>query len=323
VTFAPSRSSARAHRQMRQKHHYLPQFYLRNFVDPNSRYSGGPYLWQVDLATQSVTKRHPRNVAYIRGYNDWTSANQDVNSVETTYSRFESQAAPLIQSLIAGKYRATGQQRLAVAWFVALQISRVPSFRKSLEEQAAELVQADIDALFQGEQGLYERMIPSTSDDPRGAIVLDFRKVSDTEGEYTLVNAKDDVLIRSLAFSRSVAPLLYRAKWLTLIPPKDRVFLTSDTPVVFLATQKNRRSMIFYLPLSPRCMLVIDNTSQARQILSGPEFKGKIDPMVETMRIDKRMANELNRELLRLSESYVFTSSQGQARWVLQQRNMP
>ena len=49
---------------MSSRDHYVSQFHLRGFTDPAATRPQEPWLWVGDCATQSVTRRAPKNVAW-------------------------------------------------------------------------------------------------------------------------------------------------------------------------------------------------------------------------------------------------------------------
>lgn len=78
----------------RRRHHFLPQFYLRGFVDPRTPPGHAPFVWLRDLATGDVRKRSPKNVAVESGYYALdTHSGPDYDSVEAELSEMESDAA--------------------------------------------------------------------------------------------------------------------------------------------------------------------------------------------------------------------------------------
>jgi hypothetical protein len=301
---------------MSDKHHFLPQFYLKNFVDPGWKYSGEPYLWQVELATGKIAKHHPRNVAYVRGYNEWTRINQHLEPIEGTYSRFESEAAPLIRALIAGKYGATGRQRHALAWFIALQMSRVPSVRAELRLTASELLQTDIDTSAEGL--LPDFTIQTTSDSSTVVSEATLRLSVDPEDHHysVLDNPRDYIIIRSMQLAGRFVGPIYAAKWLVMIASKDRTFFTTDTSVVFETSSLIDVSRRMYFPLSPRHLLLMEMDRRAKEMLSSSDLHGKVDPHVETMRVNKLLSDHINSKLLSRADRLAFTSDQRRAQWI-------
>jgi hypothetical protein len=50
------------------KHHYVPAFYLRAFVDPGCPPDYEPYLWVVDLDKRMIRRQSPDNTAALTDY---------------------------------------------------------------------------------------------------------------------------------------------------------------------------------------------------------------------------------------------------------------
>jgi hypothetical protein len=66
------------------KHHYVSQFHLRRFLDPDSASGRDPWLWVGDIATRTVKRRAPKNLAWARGMFDGPGGFEDTEaSIET------------------------------------------------------------------------------------------------------------------------------------------------------------------------------------------------------------------------------------------------
>ena len=81
------------------KHHFVPQFYLKGFVDPASEGRPNPYLWVVDLQSQILQRRAPKNVASLTGFYDGAALGNGAPTIETLYSQIERKAALVIGRL--------------------------------------------------------------------------------------------------------------------------------------------------------------------------------------------------------------------------------
>ena len=51
-----------------RKHHYLPQFYLRGFCDPNVPEGQEPWIWVADFKERQIERRAPKNVGRAANY---------------------------------------------------------------------------------------------------------------------------------------------------------------------------------------------------------------------------------------------------------------
>src|SRR5215468_8103318 len=80
--------------------HFLPQFYLRQFVDPDTPPDMEPYLWLYDLTERRWRRRAPKNVAALLHYYAYRDEdNQIVNVIEPHLAVVESLGATLIRKL--------------------------------------------------------------------------------------------------------------------------------------------------------------------------------------------------------------------------------
>lgn len=52
---------------MASRDHYVSQFHLKGFTDPNVRKPQEPWLWVGDCATRSIQRRAPKNLAWSKG----------------------------------------------------------------------------------------------------------------------------------------------------------------------------------------------------------------------------------------------------------------
>lgn len=118
------------HMSVAKDQHFLPQFYLRQFVDPDTPPGMEPYVWLYDLAEGRWRKRAPKNVASLRHYYAFRGAdNQLINVLDPKLATVESLGAILIRKLVARK-PLTEHQQLHFSLFVALLTVRTPQSRE-------------------------------------------------------------------------------------------------------------------------------------------------------------------------------------------------
>ena len=82
--------------------HFLPRFYLSQFVDPETPPMMEPYVWLYEMAGQRWRRRAPKNVASLRHYYAYRDEDdQIVNVIEPNLAVVESVGATLIRKLAA------------------------------------------------------------------------------------------------------------------------------------------------------------------------------------------------------------------------------
>jgi hypothetical protein len=113
--------------------HFLPQFYLRYFLDPEAPAEQEPYVWVFEQSKHRWRRRAPKNVASLRHYYAYHDENgQLVNIIEPNLAAIESFGAALIRKLEAREI-LTEREQMRFAFFVALLTVRTPQHRELTE----------------------------------------------------------------------------------------------------------------------------------------------------------------------------------------------
>lgn len=109
--------------------HFLPQFYLRQFVDPDIPSAQEPYVWVYNTVEHLWRRRAPKNVAALRYYYAYRDENnQLINTIEPAFTAIESIGAVLIRKLKSHE-KLTDQEQLQFSFFIALLTVRTPQYR--------------------------------------------------------------------------------------------------------------------------------------------------------------------------------------------------
>ena len=74
--------------QRGRKDHYVPQGYLRGFIDPARATLNRP-LWHYDLASSEWTEKSPSEVGWERGFYDYADADTALEHPDVTFAKFE------------------------------------------------------------------------------------------------------------------------------------------------------------------------------------------------------------------------------------------
>ena len=215
--------------------HYVPKFYLAEFVDPTSRGhdKAEPYVWVTDLVRSHVKNRAPINVAKIAGFYDLRGMPAGFLPLEDLYQKIENRTTRLIRRLGAGAVSCTNQERYNLASFMAFQLTRAPGvhnrlksaleahFKTSVDEQLSDDVWLEHalgefnEARSQGE----EKLTPE--------IVRKAFRSGKVKGTPTPLLLMANALHNSLLF----LPLLLNMEWTFLEAAGQAAFMTGDHPV--------------------------------------------------------------------------------------------
>ncbi len=110
----------------KRRHHYLPQFYLRNFVgqQPEGK------LWVYTKAAESFRAASPRDLAVEKDYHTVVRRDGvvDRNTMEDTVASLENIAAPVIRKILQGAAISFDDYQI-FALFISQLFLRVPARR--------------------------------------------------------------------------------------------------------------------------------------------------------------------------------------------------
>jgi hypothetical protein len=122
--------------QIKKRHHYLPEFYLRGFADPASS-----YLLMYQKNCESVKPISPHNAAVITFYYSFKNeiGELDHDTIENMMADIEGISAPIFRK-IENKEKLTEDERRTFSLFLALIRIRVPNFRENIENSGAEVI---------------------------------------------------------------------------------------------------------------------------------------------------------------------------------------
>src|SRR5512138_3794763 len=284
---------------MTPKDHYVPEFYLKGFVDPATN-----HLWVVDLNLLSIRQEFPRNAARILGYDNLQGNTiKDRSVASKALKAIETQAAPVIAKLRNEEFKLTFEERDSLSNFIGLQIGRVPIFRNFVDKRMDEALN----------ERLREVVLSNTFESKYGkdADMIRQRVLS---GKYPArfkfkapVDKKDGVLLASLVLGHKFSFLIFGMNWVFLVTKESEAFFTSDNPARLLSPKPESASIDFSkpdpnleisFPISPFCALLASyhNVSQYRVIS-----------------VDSPTVNELNRRVLPTVDKYIFCCKQEQA----------
>lgn len=113
--------------------HFLPQFYIRQFIDPDTPSGWDPFVWVFELSENRWRRRAPKKVASLRHYYAYRDENnQLINLIDPTFTAIESLGANLIRKLEVRETLTEKEQR-QFSFFVALMTIRTPQHRGATE----------------------------------------------------------------------------------------------------------------------------------------------------------------------------------------------
>lgn len=88
---------------MNRRDHYLPQSYMKGFIDP-SRMNHKQPLWHFDIPNRVWSERSPREVGYRPGLYDYTTAEIGLESADKTFTQLENIFPKVCRELVSRQF---------------------------------------------------------------------------------------------------------------------------------------------------------------------------------------------------------------------------
>jgi hypothetical protein len=212
------------------KQHYLPRFYLQAFCDPGSEKAREPYAWVYYRGERKWKKRAPKNIAAKPNlYSVTDRAGVRNDEFENLLCFVEAAAAKVIGTKVVKRRPLDPDDRVAMAYFVALIVNRLPAFLDQWSRFIVGIQRDKMRFLAQNPEAFnalrrdYEKKTGDKFPDWFGPQHMD-------PDRYKIVPSKQSVLGVALRPINAMADVLGRMNWTLLTTTLDAPFITSDCP---------------------------------------------------------------------------------------------
>ncbi len=117
-----------------RRHHFLPQFYLRNFSNNIDQ------LWEFDRLLNKYTQKTSKGTAWLPHYYRYKDKEGKLHTdIEDFFGDIETKTKPIIDKIIKKKPITEGE-KLMLSYFISFQRVRVPDFEKAANELVEKFV---------------------------------------------------------------------------------------------------------------------------------------------------------------------------------------
>lgn len=215
-----------------ESHHFVPQLYLRGFLDPEQVAKGQNVLWSYRAGMKPLARGTKAVAAKTLFY--WMPEVPDhQDDIEEAFSKMETAAASRFDKLRSGDINLTAQEKAEFAWFVAASAVRTPFFRDLIDAIALEGHRERMEKLL--EPGMMEKAAKKieaqTGKPVDTASVREFaEKVVKKEIEMTQ-ESKGWNMKQMFDHIPDFGNRFEKMRWGLLEAPADTPFITSDNPV--------------------------------------------------------------------------------------------
>lgn len=200
-----------------ERQHFVSQGFLKGFSAPDGKTAKFIWLYRKE-PNWKPRRASVKSVAWQPFYYDQeTEAGaRDTDTLETAFAKSVDRLAPeVIRSLDAKPGSVaylSAEHRGALAFFIGISLTRVPSFREPVRELHTRIAQRAFDSVMERDARL--------------------RDVVDTYG--VTAEAKPWVSLHPMPqLARMISQSALQKNWQFFVPPEGVMLLTSDNPVIF------------------------------------------------------------------------------------------
>lgn len=192
----------------KRKHHYIPQLYLREFLDMRVKDPQEPYVWIYDKKEKCQNRRGIRNAGYQTGFYDIKLVDGSITPAVENYfaEKIEGSTAPILKKII-NRIPICSEEQYIFSHFLYFTLARVPNFLNYMTWFYKHCEELDLN----------EESIPSY-------VKEQIEDASLSQGISTL-----EFMIE---MSRIFAHRIYQMEWQFLSAPIGQFFVTSDNPLI-------------------------------------------------------------------------------------------
>ena len=214
----------------KKRHHYIPRFYLRGFVDPHNK----PYVWVYEKGNPNITKATVENIAVQKHYYSFIRPSGDIDSetFENALAKIEGKVAPAFEKIIHHE-DLNNQEKGAFAVFLAFTVTRVPNYRKNVERSFGEIIKKILVVLASSPVAI-KSMIEGVERDTGKKMAIpveEWQKIL-LDGQYN-IEVKPQFSLETITIAKELVPIFYGMSWAFLEATEDYKFVTSDNPLFY------------------------------------------------------------------------------------------
>jgi hypothetical protein len=218
---------------MSDRHHYVSQFHLRQFIDSSSAGTPDPWLWVADLQTATIRRRAPKNIGWERGAFSGPGGLKDRSASLEDYlaKEVEAPAARALASLSFPVPAIPPELGRYVAWAAARSIVMRSRYQSWLATVEALPIVDETNTITPAPDRLHSMEHPQYGTDDRVPTSEVERRIG--EGWRVLIQGADFlelVHIQAWTFQKQFFPYL---RWVMLLAPEQCFFIIGDRPVAW------------------------------------------------------------------------------------------
>lgn len=223
----------------KKRHHYIPVFYLRGFVNRDG------CLWVYDKDGKGMFESSAEGIAYEKNYFSFITpqGEKDSETVENMMMNLESEFSKTVTKIINCEELSVND-RITFAIFVSSMMVRVPNMRDNIRKSTAEMIK-HISVFMASHKENFERMMGRYEKDTGNKVGMsleEFRLWMLNPDNYIVDVDSQYAIGMALSLLEGFAKVLFQMKWAFINATDDYKYITSDNPLNYIDPTHNPQS---------------------------------------------------------------------------------
>ena len=216
-----------------RNHHYIPQCYLRGFLDPSLKKE---QLHVIDKIGMRHFVTTPRNVGSQRDFNRVNIPRQPIDAAEKLFAEIDGEIARILKDVEENATLPEGTDMETLIYFVALLYIHNPQVRNSIADSETTVIKQVMKALFFRPER-YEAYRQQQREEGKESPEYETMKQFVESEDYDIRYGHGHHLRYELeSIDNAVLPLLSRRKWSLFVAEEGASdFVCSDRPVALIS----------------------------------------------------------------------------------------
>jgi hypothetical protein len=208
------------------KCHYVPQFYLKEFIEETPPEGHEPYLWVYDFAKAQWKKKAPKNIDFEINLYAFIEDPQKISyEIETAFSNLECEMASILKERIKTRQCLSDYERAVVAEFVAIMMTRTVEFKDRLDNFISKIASKFLQ-MYVGNPPEFRFLIEKYKRETG----KDFPEINENVlSNIDIQTSRDFLLGMMIAPISEIKKCVYLMNW-SFVFSRDNFFITSDSP---------------------------------------------------------------------------------------------
>ena len=207
-------------RSVAKRHHTVPQFYLRGFAHNDQ-------LTTVQLPGDRRFTQSVRDASVAKDFYSLPGHEDGEDALEKALSSVEGDTAAIFKTISAGVWPLSHDNRMALGYFIALQATRVPVQRRTMDHLARQMLRLQIGA--GGKRGVRQQLKMLGHPVTEALVERIWERSTRPEGP-PIQRPREAHLEQMLEMATQLLPYIVGRPW-TLLEFRSRSLITSDSPV--------------------------------------------------------------------------------------------